>query len=141
MIKKISLIPVYLIPLTLLFAAGFLSNDSLADQLSPDYAEWTLLEKTELGDAFYIAPKTIIKLGNYYRAETRLILDTRYLGSSGFYSAIDLKEYDCKNRKIRLLRSTSYYIHGQSRVDEQGTEWNDVTVHALDFDYVCNPKP
>ncbi|MEI6662230.1 MAG: surface-adhesin E family protein [Comamonadaceae bacterium] len=68
---------------------------------TPAWAEWSYVTTGESGDRTYIDYATIRKDGNHRIAWS--LIDKIYLGKDGQMSELSMREYDCKEVRVRQL--------------------------------------
>jgi hypothetical protein len=79
----------------------------LALVAAPAWAEWVEMDKNDEA-TFYIDPATIKKTGNFRKV--RELQDLKKRQEDGDISRQALKEYDCKEKRSRLL---SFSFHSE----------------------------
>ena len=89
----------------------------------PGYAEWVALEKEYQSPGLrmvYIDPSTIRREGNqvtlwllidYKSMQGNIGMGSLGFGPNRFFSTKTQKQFDCANKRVRLLKSTNFSSH------------------------------
>ena len=107
--------------------------------MSPAWADWVNTDSTD--DAtYYMDPATVRKDGNLRSAWT--LQDYKERQSGGEMSARGRMEFDCKNKRFRVLSVISYSgPMGTGKIlgmTGKSTSWSDDASDLVDIEIVCS---
>jgi len=113
------------------------------------FAEWTFVgESPDKSVKLFITKSTTQQISQYKRVWTREEFSSNSEMSKDLKvrSARHLEEYDCREKKMRLISYTTYKKPNLTELyfsDDLASDWRYIspkTVDSMVFDVVCNKK-